>query len=140
MIFASIAILSRDGWAERFEGAMIQGSNDGENWTTLWTSPAAAESTTEYKIITDFENNTGYSQFRYFNETKHGDVAEVEFYGAPGKVEVSPVEETEPSSAEQVDEKLDQKAEAPNTFDFGVVAAVAAVISLGGFAVAKKRK
>ena len=84
-ILDKVAILSRDGWAERFEGAMIQGSNDGENWTTLWTSPAAAESTTEYKVITDFENNTGYSQFRYFNDYKHGDVAEVEFYGTAGK-------------------------------------------------------
>ena len=38
-----------------------------------------------------------------------------------------------------VDEALDQKAEAPNTFDFGVIAAIAAVVSLGGFAVSKKR-
>ena len=37
------------------------------------------------------------------------------------------------------DETLDDKAEAPQTFDFGVIAAVAAVISLGGFAVSKKR-
>ena len=42
--------------------------------------------------------------------------------------------------AAAADEKLDQKTEAPNTFDFGVVAAIAAVISLGGFAVSKKRK
>lgn len=37
------------------------------------------------------------------------------------------------------DEALDDKAEAPQTFDFGVTAAVAAVISLGGFALAKKK-
>ena len=40
--------------------------------------------------MTEFENNTGYSQFRYFNTSEHGDVAEVEFYGNPGKVEAAP--------------------------------------------------
>ena len=34
---------------------------------------------------------------------------------------------------------MDQKAESPNTFDFGILAAVASVISLGGFALTKKR-
>ncbi len=88
-ILDKVAILSRDGFADRFDGAKIQGSNDGENWETLWTSDAQAASTTEYTIVTEFENNTGYSQFRYFNDKNHGDVAEVEFYGAPGKVEAA---------------------------------------------------
>jgi hypothetical protein len=100
-ILDKVAILSRDGWADRFAGAMIQGSNDGENWTTLWTSDAAAASTTEYTIVTEFENNTGYSQFRYFNETNHGDVAEVEFYGNPGKVEVVEEPAAEEPAAEE---------------------------------------
>ncbi len=38
-----------------------------------------------------------------------------------------------------VDEVLDDKAEAPQTFDFGIIAAVAAVVSLAGFAVSKKK-
>jgi hypothetical protein len=62
---------------------MIQGSNDGENWTTLWTSDTTGTNP-DYFTVTEFENNTGYSQFRYFNETNHGDVAEVEFYGQAG--------------------------------------------------------
>ena len=41
--------------------------------------------------------------------------------------------------AAAADEALDQKAEAPNTFDFGIVAAVAALVSLGGFALTKKK-
>ena len=40
--------------------------------------------------------------------------------------------------ADDVTEELATKEEAPQTFDFGVVAAVAAVLSLAGFAVAKK--
>ena len=42
------------------------------------------------------------------------------------------------AAAASADEAPDAKEEAPNTFDFGVIAAVAAVISLGGFAAAKK--
>ena len=48
------------------------------------------------------------------------------------------IEETVEEPVEAPDEALDAKAN-PNTFDFGVVAAVAAVISLGGFAVTKKK-
>ena len=92
-ILDKVVILSRDGWNDRFVGAMIQGSNDGENWTTLWTSDTTGTNP-DYFTVTEFENNTGYSQFRYFNETNHGDVAEVEFYGNPGKVEEeAPAEE-----------------------------------------------
>ena len=43
------------------------------------------------------------------------------------------------AAAASADEALDAKEEAPNTFDFGVIAAVPAVISLGGFAAAKKK-
>ena len=32
------------------------------------------------------ENNTGYTMFRYFNGTNHGDLGELEFYGVPAPV------------------------------------------------------
>ena len=145
-ILDKVVVLSRDGFNDRFVGAMIQGSNDGENWTTLWTSDAEG-TYPDYYTVTEFENNTGYSQFRYYNETNHGDVAEVEFYGQPGKVEETPAEEApaaeapaEETPAEApVDQALDQKAEAPNTFDFGILAAVASMVSLGGFALTRKK-
>ena len=110
-ILDKAAILSRDGFADRFAGAMIQGSNDGENWTTLWTSDAQAASTTEYTIVTEFENNTGYSQFRYFNDKNHGDVAEVEFYGAPGKVEAEPEPEPEPEPESEQEQEPESEPE-----------------------------
>ena len=84
-ILDKVVILSRADWNARFPGAMIQGSNDGENWTTLWTSDVEGTNP-DYYTVTEFENNTGYSQFRYYNTTEHGDVAEVEFYGQPGAV------------------------------------------------------
>lgn len=74
-----VKVLSRTDNAARYEGAMIQASNDGENWTTLYTAEAAAEEGV-WNDITGF-NGVGYQYYRYFNETNHGDVAEVEFYG-----------------------------------------------------------
>ena len=99
-ILDKVVILSREGWNDRFPGAMIQGSNDGENWTTLWTSDTTGTNP-DYYTVTEFENNTGYCQFRYFNETNHGDVAEVEFYGNPGKVEVVEEPAAEEPAAEE---------------------------------------
>ena len=131
IVLEKVVILSRENWNARFNGATIDGSNDGVNWTTLYQ--ASGEGTNpDYYVITEFENNTGYSMYRYHNEVEHGDVAEVEFYGTD-----APAEEVPTSSP--VDEELEAKAEAPNTFDFGVIAAVAAVISLAGFAAAKKK-
>ncbi len=99
-ILEKVAILSRSGWLDRFEGATIEGSNDGEEWEELWCSEEAAPSETEYNIITEFENNYGYKMYRYVNYTKHGDVAEVEFYGKPGTAE-RPAKEEEPAPAEE---------------------------------------
>ncbi|MCR5683038.1 MAG: hypothetical protein K6G29_11375, partial [Clostridiales bacterium] len=97
-ILEKVAILSRSGWLDRFAGASIEGSNDGEEWETLWESDDVAPSETEYNIATDFENNYGYKMFRYINYVNHGDVAEVEFYGKPGTAE-RPAKEEEPAPA-----------------------------------------
>lgn len=75
-------------------------------------------------------------------------ISEMDFLNAGSVISKEPSEPayTNPASGEeaptssQLDEELEAKAEAPNTFDFGVVAAVAAVISLGGFAVSRKHK
>ncbi|MGN1408753.1 MAG: InlB B-repeat-containing protein [Eubacteriales bacterium] len=102
-----ICIMPRENFNDRFEGAMIQGSNDGKKWNTLWQSNSAASSwgwqvvTTElfktnpeepahdwFITVTDFKNNTGYTYYRYCNDRNHGDVAEIELYGysiAPGE-------------------------------------------------------
>ena len=143
-ILDKVAILSRDGFADRFKGAEIRGSNedDVENAVTLWKSDAEAASTTEYTVITDFENNTGYQYYFYYNTENHGDVAEVEFYGHAGAAEetVDAAEEAPEVEDIAVDTALEEKMEdkAAQTFDFGVIAAVAAVVSLAGFAVSKK--
>ena len=104
-ILEKVAILSRHvdtDYNSRFKGAQIQGSNDGENWTSLWQSDTTGTAP-EYYIVTEFENNTGYTMFRYFNDADHGDVAEVEFYGKPGKVDAPAAEE--PAAEEPKAEK-----------------------------------
>ncbi|MBR4073954.1 MAG: hypothetical protein IKK22_00890, partial [Firmicutes bacterium] len=51
------------------------------------------------------------------------------------KMEAAPVVETE---AEVVEEVVEAPAAAPQTFDAGVIAAVAAIVSAAGYAIAKK--
>ena len=111
---------------------MIQGSNDGENWTTLWTSDAEAVSTTEYAVITDLQNNTGYRYYRYFNETSHGDVAEVEFYraGAAPAAAAAPVAAAAPAKS----------APAAQTGDIASIAVIALVATLSAAVIIKKRR
>ncbi len=82
VILTKVMIHPRENWLDRYRGASIQGSNDLVDWETLWVSYSAANSW-EWQEITEFENNTGYQYYRYWNGAEHGDVAEVEFYGAP---------------------------------------------------------
>ena len=112
-ILEKVAILSRSTFLDRFAGASIEGSNDGEEWETLWESDDVAPSATEYNIATEFENNYGYKMFRYINWINHGDVAEVEFYGKPGTAErpaEEPKAEPEPEPAPAEEPPIDDPA------------------------------
>ncbi len=150
VVLEKVAILSRHvdaDWNGRFKGAEIRGNNvdDVNTAVTLWKSDIEGTAP-DYYVVTDFENNDGYQYYFYYNTENHGDVAEVEFYGKDYVEEAPVVEEpeTEPEVVEtpadtKVDEELEAKAEAPQTFDFGVIAMVAVVLSLAGFAFSKKR-
>ncbi len=112
-ILEKVAILSRSTFLDRFYGGSIEGSNDGEEWETLWESEEEAPSATEYNIVTEFDNNYGYKMFRYINWLKHGDVAEVEFYGKPGTAE-RPAEEPKAEEPKAEEPKAEEpKAEEP---------------------------
>ncbi len=82
-ILTKVCILPRESQLERFNGAMIQGSNDGIKWITLWQSGREASSW-DWQVVTEFDYNIGYLYYRYWNDKQHGDVAEVELYGYPG--------------------------------------------------------
>ena len=81
-ILTQIRILPRSDFLDRFDGAEIQGSNDGDTWETVWVSKNVASAAAfNYISPESFLNNEGYSMFRYVNRKNHGDVAEIELYG-----------------------------------------------------------
>ncbi|MGI6743847.1 MAG: InlB B-repeat-containing protein [Eubacteriales bacterium] len=82
-ILSMVMILPREAQINRYNGAMIQGSNDLSNWITLWQSDEDSHSW-DWHEITEFDYNIGFRYYRYFNDRNHGDVAEVELYGYKG--------------------------------------------------------
>lgn len=100
-ILTQVCVLPREGWQQRLEGAVIQGSNDLNDWHTLYQFETAPEDR-QWHVVTDFANNTGYRYFRYHNSVLHGDVAELEFYGYPGFVEPYPSSGIVPPSGSQL--------------------------------------
>ena len=44
----------------------------------------------DWQTFTEFDDNTGYRYFRYWNGRDHGDVAEVRFYGYPADGNYTP--------------------------------------------------
>ena len=87
--------------------------------------------------------NVAADQAKYFGDAAEAPAAETEAAveetvaetEAPVAETEAPVAETEAPAEETVAE-----TEAPQTFDFGVVAAVAAIVSAAGYAVSKKSK
>jgi hypothetical protein len=140
-ILTQIVIHPRDGFLDRYYGAEIQGSNDMENWTTLYFADDQAADW-DWQVIAeaDIQNNTGYRYFRYYNEVMHGDVAEVELYGYPvaGEAASAPAEE---APSEPVEEVPAPDAASPATSDM-MTLAVASIALAGalGFVSYKKRR
>ena len=81
-ILTKVRILPRENWLDRFRGGSVQGSNDLNDWTTLCVSDSAAKSW-DWQTFEEFDDNTGYRYYRYWNGVEHGDVAEVQLYGVP---------------------------------------------------------
>ncbi|WP_309121604.1 discoidin domain-containing protein [Paenibacillus sp.] len=74
-----VELLARqDGYYARIKGAVIQGSNDNSNWTTI--SPAAA-STKDWQTLT-INDDTSYRYIRIINGNAwFGNMSEVRFHG-----------------------------------------------------------
>jgi len=86
MILTKIVIRPRNDWADRFDGATIEASNDPEfedSVELFYNANGAAAEITYIDCTADMDAdaNTGYRYFRYINYMKHGDVSEVELYG-----------------------------------------------------------
>lgn len=77
-IIGTVRISARSSYVERTLGAMIQGSNDMENWTTLGTLTTAAAAGTGTLLALD--NDVSWRYIRYFAPTGNCNVAEVRLY------------------------------------------------------------
>ena len=105
----------------------ISVSADGENWTELAKGDDTFFEETNFTYYAGEGTAQGVSYVKFNAEgTASGtfQVSEVTLFG---------------DKAADVTEELTTKEEAPQTFDFGIAAAVAAVISLAGFAISKKK-
>ena len=109
----------------------ISVSADGESWTELAKGDDTFFEETNFTYYAGEGKADGVSYVKFNAEGTASGTFQVSELTLFGDKAVAPVSST--------DEDLDKKAEAPNTFDFGVIAAVAAVASLGGFALMKKK-
>ena len=76
----SVELLARqDGYADRIGGAVIQGSNDGESWTTLSNEAAP---TRHWQTLEINETDDEYRYIRIYNGNNwFGNMSEVRFHG-----------------------------------------------------------
>jgi hypothetical protein len=76
---SGVELLARPGYRERTEGAVVQGSNDGQTWTTLSEGAAATE---EWQDLKMKPSGTSYRYIRIFNPNNwFCNVSEVRFHG-----------------------------------------------------------
>ncbi|MBQ8371226.1 MAG: discoidin domain-containing protein [Clostridia bacterium] len=85
-VLTEIRLLPREGWLDRYQGAEIQGSVDGEEWVTIYRSKKAASDWRFFKILPrafETDPEEAFTMFRYVNLHTHGDIGEIELYGYP---------------------------------------------------------
>ncbi len=138
-VITEVRILPREGWLDRFYGAEIQGSNDGEEWDTIWKSEITAKEW-KYHTYTGARIDCpkeGYTMFRFVNTQSHGDVAEIELYGVPAVDEEAEALAAESAAeSEQLEALLLEREEiakhvmtSPSSSDPMVVLIVLVVVS-----------
>lgn len=80
----TIALMPRASYAGRVNGLIIQGSNDGTNWTPLTRAFSGASEVKWYYI--QRKDLLDFAEYRYFRLYNHsswsGNLAEVELYGS----------------------------------------------------------
>ena len=76
-VIGSIKFYPRAGFAARMNGALIQGSNDGTNFVTLYSISGVSDYKW-YRVSTN--TDTAYRYLRYYTTTGFANAAELEFY------------------------------------------------------------
>jgi hypothetical protein len=73
-------IFRSDCCLDRLNGAQIQGSNDGNNWNTIYTIAQNSNGTTNWQDF-NFSNSTSYQRVRFQSSgSGYGELWELEFY------------------------------------------------------------
>ncbi|QGH34000.1 Tat pathway signal protein [Gracilibacillus salitolerans] len=72
----SVSFYPRQGYPERMEGSIIQGSNDGEKWTDLIRIGDVSSVQWHQEVI---ENNEAFRYIRYYSPRANTNVAELKF-------------------------------------------------------------
>jgi hypothetical protein len=76
---SAVELLARPNFRDRTAGAIVQGSNDGETWTTLSEGAAPTE---EWQSLKMKPSDESYRHLRIFNRNNwHCNVSEVRFHG-----------------------------------------------------------
>lgn len=121
-VISTVAIYARSAKYERIAGAVIQGSNDKETWTDLYTIEEAVK---DEWIVCEISDTTAYTYVRVYN-CAYGNVAEMKLYtsSTTGDAETGDTEPTET---------------APQT-GFGVVALGVVALVSGTAVVASKKR
>ncbi|MCD7712775.1 MAG: leucine-rich repeat protein, partial [Firmicutes bacterium] len=81
-VISAVAVYARSDNYERVNGAEIQGSNDGESWTTLYTI-SEEENTAGQWVVCEITDTTAYTYLRIYG-CEYGNVAEMRIYTAYG--------------------------------------------------------
>lgn len=123
---SAIAYAPRSGYTDRCVGAMLAGSNDGKNWTKLYTiteKPSAGALT--YVYASQFAGDS--NKFRYVKYYVEGsgtncNVAELKFFTSePAVATLNPVTVlTEPGKIPTLPEKVEGKTVSGESKDFAV--------------------
>ncbi|MCD8055272.1 MAG: leucine-rich repeat protein, partial [Clostridiales bacterium] len=81
-VISTIAVYARSDTYDRVNGAEIQGSNDGETWTTLYTISEEENAAGQW-IVCEITDTTAYTYVRIYG-CEYGNVAEMKLYTAYG--------------------------------------------------------
>ena len=111
----------------------ISVSADGENWTTLASGDDTFFEETNFTYYAGDASAEGVSYVKLEAAASAANlfqVSELTLFG----------DKTADKAAETVDQAMDDKAEAPQTFDFGVIALIASAVTAGAALSLKKRK
>ena len=90
VVIRKVTLIPTYSSSGRVKNFKISGSNDGTNWTDLYTGVAENRDYTDSPLVAEFENNVAYTQYRLYVTDEYGSgnmyirVSEIQLYSAEG--------------------------------------------------------